>query len=66
MGKVHGSLSRAGKVRAATPKVEKQPKRKPVLGRAKQRILYQKRFVNNQVAAKGPKKGPNSQQNKEH
>ena len=27
MGKVHGSLARAGKVRAATPKVEKQPKR---------------------------------------
>jgi len=27
-GKVHGSLARAGKVRAQTPKVDKQEKRK--------------------------------------
>jgi len=45
MGKVHGSLSRAGKVRGQTPKVEKTPKRKPRVGRAKKRFLYNRRFV---------------------
>ena len=28
MGKVHGSLARAGKVKGQTPKVEKQKKKK--------------------------------------
>jgi small subunit ribosomal protein S30e len=31
-GKVHGSLARAGKVRAQTPKVDKQEKRKKKRG----------------------------------
>ncbi|OJJ45418.1 hypothetical protein ASPZODRAFT_17634 [Penicilliopsis zonata CBS 506.65] len=46
MGKVHGSLARAGKVKAATPKVEKQEKAKNPKGRAYKRVLYTRRFVN--------------------
>ncbi|KAK9452194.1 40S ribosomal protein eS30 [Limtongia smithiae] len=46
MGKVHGSLARAGKVKSQTPKVEKQEKKKVPKGRARKRILYNKRFVN--------------------
>jgi len=59
-GKVHGSLARAGKVRAQTPKVEKQEKKKKKTGRAARRIQYNRRFVN--VATQGPgrKRGPNS------
>ena len=34
-GKVHGSLTRAGKVKNQTPKVEKQEKGKAHVGRAK-------------------------------
>ena len=37
-GKVHGSLTRAGKVRNQTPKVEAQEKPKSHVGRAKVRI----------------------------
>jgi len=37
MGKQHGHLTRAGKVRAATPKVEPQEKSKAPVGRAKKR-----------------------------
>ena len=44
MGKVHGSLARAGKVRAQTPKVAKAEKSKAAVGRAKKRNLYNKRF----------------------
>ena len=36
-GKVHGSLTRAGKVKNQTPKVEKQEKPKSHVGRAKVR-----------------------------
>ncbi|KAJ5988373.1 hypothetical protein N7481_003583 [Penicillium waksmanii] len=49
MGKVHGSLARAGKVKAATPKaiqVEPQEKKKTPKGRAYKRVLYTRRFVN--------------------
>jgi len=53
MGKVHGSLARAGKVKGQTPKVEKQEKKKVVRGRAKKRLLYTRRFVN---AVVGPGK----------
>ncbi|KAI0452067.1 ribosomal protein S30-domain-containing protein [Xylaria acuta] len=38
MGKVHGSLARAGKVKSQTPKVEKQEKSKVPKGRAKKRL----------------------------
>ena len=40
MGKVHGSLARAGKVKSQTPKVEKQEKKKQQAGRARKRLLY--------------------------
>ncbi|KAG2418991.1 hypothetical protein HFD88_002095 [Aspergillus terreus] len=46
MGKVHGSLARAGKVKSATPKVEKQEKPKQPKGRALKRVKYTRRFVN--------------------
>ncbi|KAJ0766482.1 putative ribosomal protein S30 [Helianthus annuus] len=45
MGKVHGSLARAGKVRGQTPKVAKQDKKKQPRGRAHKRIQYNRRFV---------------------
>ncbi|TPX69082.1 hypothetical protein SpCBS45565_g02744 [Spizellomyces sp. 'palustris'] len=62
MGKVHGSLARAGKVKGQCPKVEKQEKKKKKTGRAKKRILYNRRFVN-AVATFGKRKmnpSPNS------
>jgi small subunit ribosomal protein S30e len=40
MGKVHGSLARAGKVKGQCPKVEKQEKPKQPKGRAHKRLLY--------------------------
>lgn len=44
---MHGSLARAGKVKGQTPKVAKQEdKKKKLTGRAKKRILYNRRFVN--------------------
>ena len=46
VGKVHGSLARAGKVRGQTPKVAKQEKKKQPKGRAMKRIKYNRRFVN--------------------
>ncbi|PWN91880.1 ribosomal protein S30 [Acaromyces ingoldii] len=46
MGKVHGSLARAGKVKSQTTKVEKQEKPKTPKGRAFKRLLYNRRFVN--------------------
>uniref|UniRef100_A0A3P9M0N7 FAU ubiquitin like and ribosomal protein S30 fusion a n=1 Tax=Oryzias latipes TaxID=8090 RepID=A0A3P9M0N7_ORYLA len=60
LGKVHGSLARAGKVRGQTPKqVDKQEKKKKKTGRAKRRIQYNRRFVN-VVPTFGKKKGPNA------
>ena len=59
-GKVHGSLARAGKVRAQTPKVEKQEKRKKKRGRAFRRIQYNRRFLNVVQAGPGRRRGPNS------
>ncbi|EMR10808.1 40S ribosomal protein S30 [Pneumocystis murina B123] len=46
MGKVHGSLARAGKVKSQTPKVEKQEKPKCPCGRAHKRLQYNRRFIN--------------------
>ena len=74
MGKVHGSLSRAGKVRNQTPKVDKQEKQKQPKGRAhvfpsfpvshrsplQKRLCYNRRFVNSIVAANGKRLSPNS------
>ncbi|KAJ3439812.1 40S ribosomal protein S30/UBIQUITIN-LIKE PROTEIN FUBI [Anaeramoeba flamelloides] len=62
--KIHGSLTRAGKVRNQTPKVEKLPKKKKLTGRAKMRFLYNKRFVH-VVEEQGRRRaGPNSNKNK--
>jgi small subunit ribosomal protein S30e len=61
MGKVHGSLARAGKVRGQTPKVAKQEKKKSPKGRAGKRIVYNRRFIN-VVVGPGKKKSPNSNQ----
>eukprot|EP00389_Voromonas_pontica_P001043 GDKH01001565.1.p3 GENE.GDKH01001565.1~~GDKH01001565.1.p3 ORF type:complete len:64 (-),score=23.00 GDKH01001565.1:90-281(-) len=61
MGKVHGSLARAGKVKNQTPKVAKaENKKKRLQGRAKKRHQYNQRYVN-VVVGPGAKKGPNSQ-----
>jgi len=59
MGKVHGSLARAGKVRGQCPKVAKQDKKKKPKGRAGKRITYNRRFVN-VVVGLGKKRSPNS------
>uniref|UniRef100_A0AC35U4M7 40S ribosomal protein S30 n=1 Tax=Rhabditophanes sp. KR3021 TaxID=114890 RepID=A0AC35U4M7_9BILA len=60
-GKVHGSLARAGKVRAQTPKVAKaEGKKKKKVGRAFRRIQYNRRFVNVALSGPGRKRGPNS------
>ncbi|KCV70969.1 30S ribosomal protein S30e [Fonticula alba] len=45
MGKVHGSLARAGKVKGQTPKVDPEDKPKPLTGRARLRVLYNRRCV---------------------
>lgn len=47
MGKVHGSLARAGKVKNQTPKVAKAEKTKQPRGRALKRLKYNKRYVTN-------------------
>ncbi|KAG5183268.1 ribosomal protein S30 [Tribonema minus] len=60
MGKVHGSLARAGKVKGQTPKVDKQEKKKDPRGRAKKRMQYNRRFVNVVTGVGGKKLGPNS------
>lgn len=59
MGKVHGSLARAGKVRGQTPKVAPQEKAKKPRGRAALRLKYNRRYVN-AVVGPGKKRGPNS------
>ncbi|KAJ5933658.1 hypothetical protein N7454_005987, partial [Penicillium verhagenii] len=59
MGKVHGSLARAGKVKAATPKVEPQEKKKNPKGRAYKRVLYTRRFVNVVMTGGKRKMNPN-------
>ncbi|GAW11978.1 hypothetical protein ANO14919_013330 [Xylariales sp. No.14919] len=53
MGKVHGSLARAGKVKSQTPKVEPVEKPKTAKGRAHKRLIYTRRFTN---ATTGPGK----------
>jgi len=64
MGKVHGSLASAGRVRNQTPKIpKKEDKPKPKCGRAKKRFLYNIRFVAVKKGMKLPK--PNSVQTRE-
>ena len=61
MGKVHGSLTRNGKVRNQAPKVEKQERaRKLITGRAKKRLQYKKRILSvdpNDRRKRGPNAG---------
>lgn len=45
MGKVHGGLSRAGKVKSQTPKAPKQDGKKKPIGRAGKRMQYVRRFA---------------------
>ena len=54
-------MARNGKVRNQAPKVEKQDKKKPRVGRCKKRIQYKRRIVvpENTRAQRGKKKGPN-------
>ena len=60
MGKQHGTLAKAGKVRKQTPKVQKKVKKAPPRGRAYKRILYNRRFGSLVAGAPGAKKrGPN-------
>jgi small subunit ribosomal protein S30e len=63
-GKVHGSLARAGKVKGQTPKVDKSEKKKTPRGRAKKKMLYNRRFVNVVTGVGGKKLGPNSNADK--
>merc|ERR1712080_701229 len=61
-GKVHGSLTRAGKVKGQTPKVRKNNedgKTRSARGRAHKRILYNRRFVD-VASSRGRKVGPNN------
>ncbi|KAK0615758.1 ribosomal protein S30 [Bombardia bombarda] len=59
MGKVHGSLARAGKVKSQTPKVDKTEKKKSPKGRAKKRHTYVRRFVNVTLTGGKRKMNPN-------
>jgi small subunit ribosomal protein S30e len=60
MGRRHGSLAQAGKVRSNTPKVPKAEREKPVRGRARIRKLYNERFLGVNPDARR-NVGPNSQ-----
>ncbi|KAJ2080305.1 40S ribosomal protein S30 [Coemansia sp. RSA 988] len=55
-GKVHGSLSRAGKVKNQTPKVEAKEKGKKLTGRAKKREMYNRRIVGASTAPGGKRR----------
>lgn len=60
-GKVHGSLARAGKVKNSTPKVPKTAEAgKQLTGRARKRMLYNRRFVNVAASTGGRRVGPNN------
>ena len=59
-GKVHGSLSRAGKVKNQTPKVDAQDKKKLLTGRAKKREQHKRRFLNVVPGMGGKRVGPNN------
>lgn len=57
MGKQHGTLAKAGKVRKQTPKVARLEKPRKPRGRAYKRILYKKNFA--PLVAGQKKKTPN-------
>ena len=54
----HGGLAQAGKVKAKTPKVDKQEKPKQKTGRAAKRIKYNRMVQREQS---GTRNGPNKQ-----
>ncbi|KAF9875870.1 hypothetical protein CkaCkLH20_06802 [Colletotrichum karsti] len=66
MGKVHGSLARAGKVKSQTPKVEPAEKAKTPKGRAHKREIYTRRFVNVAVTGGGKRKVCTRQRGRDH
>lgn len=45
MGKQHGTLAKAGKVRKQTPKVAPKEKKRKLRGRAMKRLQYKKKFA---------------------
>jgi len=49
----HGGLAQAGKVKATTPKVEPQEKKKVLQGRAGKRKQYNQRVLNAKRAPDG-------------
>lgn len=57
MGKQHGTLAKAGKVKKQTPKVAKVEKKRRITGRALKRKSFQKRFAN--VVPGQKRKSPN-------
>lgn len=59
-GKVHGSLARAGKVRGQTQKQPPMDKRKALTGRAKKRLQYLRKFVQQIHNVGGRELGPNN------
>jgi small subunit ribosomal protein S30e len=61
VGKKHGSLARAGKVRGQTPKAEKKVRAKKIVkGRAYKRLVYKRRYASVPLDAMNKKrKGPN-------
>jgi small subunit ribosomal protein S30e len=62
MGKQHGSLARAGKVKNQTPKAAKKERvKKNVVGRAKKRLTYNKRYLTNPVKPGEKRRGMNPQ-----
>ena len=61
MGKVHGLLTRAGKVKGQTHNVGKQEdKNKMPRGRAKKSMQYNRRYFNVITGMGGKRVGPNS------
>ncbi|CAD8149115.1 unnamed protein product [Paramecium octaurelia] len=62
MGKLHGTLAKAGKVRKQTPKIEKQVRRHKIpKGRAYKRICFNRRFgsATSTQGSQQKRKGPN-------
>lgn len=59
-GKVHGSLARAGKVRGQTQKQAPMEKKKALTGRAKKRLQYLRKFVQQIHTVGGRELGPNN------
>ena len=57
MGKQHGTLAKAGKVRKQTPKFAKQEKKRRPTGRSLKRVKFDKNFT--PIAPGQKKRSPN-------